>query len=178
MGLFVLSQTNHLITLSSGPILEPVEFRERYFQFTQGKSDALQVPGQLIAMALVVWAASFGINEYGLEDSQEPPADTRQRKDLINEMLQEMLYLIDLHGILRKASWDGVRLLLLLLPLTQGMDFTFRALFHLITPYRDPVPHGSISRSFLHFPISSLLIPVSTRSCMKPHLVRSTTSAA
>ena len=46
--------------------------------------------------------------------------DTRRRKERINEMLQEILYLVDLHGVLRKASWDGVRLLLLLLPLTQG----------------------------------------------------------
>lgn len=71
-------------------------------------------------MALVVWAASFGINEYGVEDPQDTPADIWQRKEHINEMLQELLYLIDLHGVVRKASWDGVRLLLLLLPLTQG----------------------------------------------------------
>lgn len=89
-------------------------------QFMKGNADALQVPGQLIAMALAIWAASFGVNEYGHEDRQELPADIRQRKELVNEMLQEILYLVDLHGILRKASWDGVRLLLLLLPLTQG----------------------------------------------------------
>lgn len=81
-------------------------------------------------MALVVWAASFGLNEYGLEDSQELSVDIRQRKEHVNEMLQELLYLIDLHGILRKASWDGVRLLLLLQPLTQG-----RVHFTLIFPY-------------------------------------------
>ena len=71
-------------------------------------------------MALVVWAASFGVNEYGVEE-QELAANIRQRKEHVNDMLQELLYLIDLHGILRKASWDGVRLLLLLLPLSQGM---------------------------------------------------------
>lgn len=74
-------------------------------------------------MALVVWAASFGVNEYGVEE-QELAANIRQRKEHVNDMLQELLYLIDLHGILRKASWDGVRLLLLLLPLSQGA-FTF-----------------------------------------------------
>ncbi|KAJ3551148.1 hypothetical protein NM688_g4889 [Phlebia brevispora] len=104
------------------PILEPAEFRQRYIQFTRGKSDALLVPGQLLAMALVVWAASFGVNEYGVEDSQESSVDIRQRKEHVNEMLQELLYLIDLHGILRKASWDGVRLLLLLQPLTQEIQ--------------------------------------------------------
>ena len=71
-------------------------------------------------MALVVWAASFGVNEYGVEE-QELAANIRQRKEHVNDMLQELLYLIDLHGILRKASWDGVRLLLLLLPPSQGM---------------------------------------------------------
>jgi hypothetical protein len=35
-------------------------------------------------------------------------------------MVQEMLHLIDIHGILRKPTWDGVRALHLLLPLTQG----------------------------------------------------------
>ncbi|THG99635.1 hypothetical protein EW026_g2735 [Hermanssonia centrifuga] len=128
-------------------IQKPVEFRERYFQFTQGKSDALQVPGQLIAMALVVWAASFGINEYGLEDSQEPPADTRQRKDLINEMLQEMLYLIDLHGILRKASWDGVRLLLLLLPLTQEIQSPMDRLVGVFSIFQFPAYSSRLAPS-------------------------------
>ena len=41
----------------------------------------------------------------------------------INDMLQEMLYLVDVHGILRRPTWDGVKLLLLLLPLTQGSLF-------------------------------------------------------
>ena len=72
-------------------------------------------------MALVVWAASFGVNEFGLDDTQEGAADIRQRKEQVNDMLQELLYLVDLHGVLRKATWDGVRLLLLLLPLTQGL---------------------------------------------------------
>ncbi|KIP09099.1 hypothetical protein PHLGIDRAFT_126553 [Phlebiopsis gigantea 11061_1 CR5-6] len=104
------------------PILEPIEYRDRYIQFIKGNADALQVPGQLIAMALAVWAASYGVNEYGGQDHQEHPADVRQRKEAINEMLQEILYLVDMHGILRKASWDGVRLLLLLLPLTQEIQ--------------------------------------------------------
>ena len=85
----------------------------------------LQVPGQLIALTLAVWAATFGVNEFGQEDVQEGAADVRQRKDHINDMLQELLYLIDLHGILRKTTWDGVRLLLLLLPLTQGVCSDF-----------------------------------------------------
>ncbi len=111
----------------AGPILEPMEFKDRYVQYCQGTSDALTVAGQLIAMTLVVWAASFGLNESGTEDMQVDVNDARSRKENINEMLQELLYLVDLHGILRKASWDGVRLLLLLLPLTQGVYFTCSA---------------------------------------------------
>ena len=88
-------------------------------------------------MALVVWAASFGVNEYGVEE-QESPANIRQHKEHVNDMLQELLYLIDLHGILRKATWDGVRLLLLLLPLTQGM-IAFSGL--------PSLPHQSSSRN-------------------------------
>ena len=100
--------------------MEPLEYRDRYLQFTQGNTDVLEIAGQLIALTLVVWAATFGVNAFGVEEAQDGPADARQRRESINEMLQELLYLIDLHGILRKTSWDGVRLLLLVLPLTQG----------------------------------------------------------
>lgn len=108
------------LTPLKGPILEPLEFKERYLQFVQGNSDALPISGQLVAMALVVWAASFGVNEFGVEDAHDGPLDMRQLKEQVNDMLQELLYLVDVHGILRKATWDGVKLLLLLLPLTQG----------------------------------------------------------
>ncbi|KZT28498.1 hypothetical protein NEOLEDRAFT_851723 [Neolentinus lepideus HHB14362 ss-1] len=42
----------------------------------------------------------------------------RRRKEKTNEMLREILRLIDVCGILRKPTWDGVRVLLLVLPLT------------------------------------------------------------
>ena len=93
-------------------------------------------------MALVVWASSFGIDENGqpldpLEDHiyqyQEHKVDIHdqfdtdasaklrtERRTRTNEMVKEMLYLIDVHGILRKPSWDGVRILLMILPLAQG----------------------------------------------------------
>jgi hypothetical protein len=94
-------------------------------------------------MSLVVWASSFGVDENGqsmdpLEDHiyqyQEHKVDIihdqfdtdasaklrNERKTRTNEMVKEMLYLIDVHGILRKPSWDGVRILLMILPLAQG----------------------------------------------------------
>ena len=129
-----------------------MEFKDRYVQYVQGKTDSLSVAGQLIAMTLVVWAASFGLNEAGMEDLQLDVGDTRSRKETINEMLQELLYLVDLHGILRKACWDGVRLLLLLLPLTQGVYFTYSSFFprpHNHITNRNTATNGSIGKFLL-----------------------------
>lgn len=98
--------------------------------FSKGNASALSPAGQLIASILVVWGASFGVNEYGVEEErafagdepQSPSPETlqrrRDRKDTTNRMLQQILRMIDVHGILRKPSWDGVRALLLTLPLT------------------------------------------------------------
>jgi hypothetical protein len=36
-------------------------------------------------------------------------------------MIREILHLIDIHALLRRPTWDGVRVLLLIIPLTQGM---------------------------------------------------------
>lgn len=85
-----------------------------------GNSECLPVDGQLLAMVLVVWAATFGMDEAGNETHDEDQMDAHQRVENINDMLQEMLYLVDIHGIMRKPTWDGVKVLLLLLPLTQG----------------------------------------------------------
>ncbi|KAH9951307.1 hypothetical protein B0H21DRAFT_276431 [Amylocystis lapponica] len=101
------------------PIVEPLEYCPRYFDFVKGNRDTLDPAGQLISLLFVVWAASFGVNEYGVEETHEGPDSLRHRKERVKEMLQEVLYLIDVHGILRKPSWDGVRALLLVLPLTQ-----------------------------------------------------------
>lgn len=97
----------------------PSEFHDRFNEFNSGNPEALSVPGQLISMALAIWGASFSVNEKGHEYLQEI-RETRQRISDINDMLREMLYLIDIHGILRRPSWDGVRLILLVLPLTHG----------------------------------------------------------
>ncbi|TCD61678.1 hypothetical protein EIP91_008100 [Steccherinum ochraceum] len=101
------------------PILEPSEFRARYSAHLDGNPDCLPIPGQLIAMVLVVWAASFGVNESGQEIRDEDQHEYQNQVENVHDMLHEMLYLVDLHGIIRKPSWDGVKLLLLLLPLTQ-----------------------------------------------------------
>jgi len=122
-----------------GPVIEPTEFTSRYLDHVNGNA-SLNVEGQMLAMLLVTWAASFGINEYGGEiDELDPPptdptspkftrdsddelADPKQRVWAVrtDAMAREILALVDTHGILRRPSWDGVRVLLLLLPLTEG----------------------------------------------------------
>ncbi|KAI0313076.1 hypothetical protein OF83DRAFT_1066098, partial [Amylostereum chailletii] len=104
------------------PILDPTDFCARFFEFSRGNPNALGVPGQLIAMLLVVWAASYGVNESGIEETASGPLVSRNRKENTNEMVGEVLQLVDVHGVLRKPSWDGVRVLLLLLPLTQDIQ--------------------------------------------------------
>lgn len=106
--------------INTGPILEPNEYCSRYSEWFNGSSDALLIPGQLIALVLVVWAASYGINEAGEEAPDSSGENIQQRKERVNEMLVELLYLIDIHGILRRPSWDSVRVLLLTMPLTDG----------------------------------------------------------
>ncbi|KAI9064319.1 hypothetical protein FKP32DRAFT_1649754 [Trametes sanguinea] len=104
------------------PILEPTEYCVRFSEWYNGNTDYLQIPGQLIALALVVWAASYGINEAGEVAPEYTAEEIPQRQERVNEMLAELLYLIDIHGVLRKPSWDGVRVLLLTMPLTEEVQ--------------------------------------------------------
>ncbi|KAI0035738.1 hypothetical protein K488DRAFT_24378, partial [Vararia minispora EC-137] len=104
------------------PIIDPTEFLSRFFEFSKGNHSALGIAGQLIAMILVVWGASFGVNEYGIEDPNTDPVIMRSRRESTNDLVREILQLIDLHGILRKPSFDGVRAVMLLLPLTEDVQ--------------------------------------------------------
>ncbi|KAI6019678.1 hypothetical protein F5J12DRAFT_904105 [Pisolithus orientalis] len=122
------------------PVIEPTEFTTRYFEHLKG-STPLSIEGQMLAMLLVTWATSFGINEYGAEmeisdltptsptspkftpDSDGELSDPKRVWALRTEaMTREILALVDTHGILRRPSWDGVRVMLLLLPLTKGIQ--------------------------------------------------------
>ena len=90
------------------------------FESNNGNPDALGNTGQLICLILAAWATSFGINEFGEPDDNMGHHVIRRRKERTNAMLRELLQLIDVHGLLRKPSWDGVRALLLIMPLTEG----------------------------------------------------------
>lgn len=118
-------------------------------------SQSLGHEGGLLAMILVVWAASFGLDERGLPDADDvstseqetlngatmgtgskrvssnsssdlknldltPDQRRKERKERTEAMIREVLELIDFHGVLRRPSWDGVRVLLLIMPLLEG----------------------------------------------------------
>ena len=103
------------------PLLEPKVFLSRLEESLNGITDSLDVPGRLVAMCLVVWAVSFGHNEEGRMDQSFYPDGWRLSvKSLTNNMVKELLYLIDSYGITRKPTWDGVVVLLTILPLTKG----------------------------------------------------------
>jgi len=138
------------LTLLPGPILDPTEFPSRFYAHTKG-TQSLGHEGGLIAMLLVVWAASFGLDERGLPSDNHSNADIptfvhtkdevdafdnrkfkdgvqdmkwREKKDKTDTMLREVLELIDFHGVMRRPTLDGVRALLLILPLLEGSNLS------------------------------------------------------
>ena len=107
--------------LCLGPLLEPSVFLLRLEESLNGTTDSLDVPGRLAAMCFVAWAASFGHDEEGKLDQSSDPKDWRlSAKSRTNNMVKELLYLIDSYGIIRKPTWDGLVVLLTILPLTKG----------------------------------------------------------
>ena len=136
-----LSQFERLV----GPVLDPTELAARVSAHVKG-NNSLGAPGEILTLVLVVWAASFGVDERGVcepssVDEDPNRARTRSastttsahghkacdastkrqgRKDRTIAMLRELLELVDMHGLLRKPSWDGCRALLLITPLLEG----------------------------------------------------------
>ncbi|QRW03794.1 Fungal Zn(2)-Cys(6) binuclear cluster domain [Ceratobasidium sp. AG-Ba] len=104
------------------PIVDPTEFSARFYESEQGKPESLGVAGNMICMLLVTWAATYGVNEYGVEEPSNGLEGVRERRRRCNEMIREILGLIDKHGLLRKPTWDGVRVLLLIMPLTEDVQ--------------------------------------------------------
>ncbi|KAI5122045.1 hypothetical protein M0805_006030 [Coniferiporia weirii] len=104
------------------PIIDPVEFPSRYFEAHKGNADALGSVGNLVCMVIAAWAASYGVNEAGEPEPHVGQHAIRVRRDRTSTMVRELLHLIDLHGVLRKPTWDGVRVLLLVLPLTEDVQ--------------------------------------------------------
>ncbi|PPQ64017.1 hypothetical protein CVT24_009391 [Panaeolus cyanescens] len=136
------------------PILDAVEFPARWIAHTKG-NQPLGNEGGLIAMLLVVWAASFGLDERGqpqVDEGAEQSPDSGSKSDgspypgehskynlcvkrqkwksTTDGYLREILELIDLNGVLRRPTFDGVRALLLLLPLMEEAQPLERLAIH------------------------------------------------
>ncbi|KDQ16343.1 hypothetical protein BOTBODRAFT_54128 [Botryobasidium botryosum FD-172 SS1] len=110
------------------PIVDPTEFSARFQQSLQGKPEALGPLGELICMVFVTWAASYGVDEAGVEEPHNGMEYIKQRRETCNKMVLEVLRLIDYHGILRRPTWDGVRILLLIMPLTEDVQMPMERL--------------------------------------------------
>lgn len=116
-------------------LLDAGEFASRYFAHIKG-SVILNIEGQLLAMVLSIWAASFGVDQHGvdkLDGASGDPLERSTRRKRTNEQVQELLRLVDIHGVMRHPTWDGVRILLLIWPLTQSAQTPLqRAVRHLL----------------------------------------------
>jgi hypothetical protein len=105
-----------------GPILDPDEFSSRYIKHYGGNETVLGPEGRLVASVLVIWAITFALDEAGLPARHLSMQDASTRKETCNKAISQALHYIDYHGILRRPTWDGVRALLLLFPLTEGWN--------------------------------------------------------
>lgn len=115
--------------LCPDPIFDPTDFQFLHSGNTQ--FDVVSIERQVLAMVLVAWAASFGLNERGAAADPAAPRyaglyDVRLEGDghamRTDALVSGILSLVDTHGLLRNPTWDGVRLLLLLWPLTQRVQ--------------------------------------------------------
>lgn len=95
--------------------------------------------GAILCHVLYAWALSFGVDQNGdldVQDGGDAPdgpidlvavgqgetkreGDRQIRKEKLMKVLEVILKQIDDCGVLRKPTWDGVRSLLLILPLTE-----------------------------------------------------------
>jgi hypothetical protein len=122
--------------------LDPTDFVGRYLSYAQPCAANLGPEGALLCHVLYAWAVSYGVDEHGQldipegggepmgnislldpgKDEVKREADRQARFAKMRVAVDIILQEIDACGILRKPTWDGVRVLLLLLPLTEGMS--------------------------------------------------------
>ena len=94
--------------------------------------------GAVLCHCLYAWAVSYGVDETGQLDVPEGTplgpvslassgdseaqrqAERQRRMEKTHRVVRTILREIDEYGILRRPSWDGVRVLLLIIPLTEG----------------------------------------------------------
>jgi hypothetical protein len=96
--------------------------------------------GAILCHVLYAWALSYGVDENGQldipegggsplgplslvapgENEMRREGDRQRRFSRMKSVVELVLREIDECGIMRKPTWDGVRSLLLILPLTEG----------------------------------------------------------
>lgn len=99
--------------------------------------------GAVLCHCLYAWGISYGVNERGQLDVMEAGGETlgplnllnmgeselrreqsRQRRmEKLNRVVGNVLREIDEYSLLRRPSWDGIRAILLILPLTEGEQY-------------------------------------------------------
>ncbi|KAG8923009.1 hypothetical protein FRC01_013338 [Tulasnella sp. 417] len=113
------------------PVLDPAEFIDRYEKFVN-RGVPLGVCGELIAQTLLAWATSYGFDESGADaiffqdeavkvEEDDTLATIEKRKAATNAIVRDILDAVDKNAVARTTTWDGVRVLLLLLPLTEDV---------------------------------------------------------
>ncbi|KIO25761.1 hypothetical protein M407DRAFT_24918 [Tulasnella calospora MUT 4182] len=113
------------------PILDPAEFIDRYEKFVN-RGISLGAGGELIAQTLRAWATSYGFDENGADalyfqeegvkvEDDDALATAEKRKAATNAIVRDILDAVDKNAVARTTTWDGVRVLLLLLPLTEDV---------------------------------------------------------
>lgn len=109
-------------------------------------TSTINIERKILALTLLALAASLGVDERGIAlevpNLQEGRTNEMRlaaglsineiHKERTHELVHEILLLVDSHGILRNPTWDGVRLLLLLWPLTQGVQSPLERVVSLI----------------------------------------------
>lgn len=133
------------------PLIDPGNFLERYLSKTNTHETAMDIENTILCHVLYAWAVSYGVDEYGRldlpEGGREPltgvnvtsacpgevqrETDRSVRMEKTKSVVKVILKEIDDCGVMRKPTWDGVRVLLMILPLTEG---AFRSVESQVTP--------------------------------------------
>ena len=122
------------------PICDPADFSRRYLAQDPPKASSMGKEGAILVHIMYAWACSYGVDQSGCLDVPERnwpggilPAeagyvwshdqardrDRLKRRAKTDGVVAKILKEIDDAGIMRRHSWDGVRCLLLILPLTE-----------------------------------------------------------
>ena len=122
------------------PICDPMDFSRRYLAQDPPRASHMGKDGAILVHIMYAWACSYGVDETGCLDVPErnwpggimPPEtgyvwshdqvrdrDRLKRRAKTDGVVAKILKEIDDAGLMRRHSWDGVRCLLLILPLTE-----------------------------------------------------------